>query len=45
MLAAATLKGEMLEQVAEARPDVIFISAMPPGTGLENSEQTPDSRR
>lgn len=30
VLAAATLKGEMLERVAEARPDVIFISAMPP---------------
>jgi len=28
--AAATLKGEMLERVAQTQPDVIFISAMPP---------------
>ena len=30
VLGVATLKGEMLEHVAQSRPDVIFISAMPP---------------
>jgi predicted PurR-regulated permease PerM len=30
VLAALTLKGEMLERVTQAQPDVIFISAMPP---------------
>ncbi len=30
VLASVTLKGEMLERVAQTQPDVIFISAMPP---------------
>ena len=30
VLGSATLKGEMLERVAQSQPDVIFISAMPP---------------
>jgi len=30
VLGSATLKGEMLEHVGQSRPDVIFISAMPP---------------
>jgi predicted PurR-regulated permease PerM/methylmalonyl-CoA mutase cobalamin-binding subunit len=30
VMGSATLKGEMLEQVAQSQPDVIFVSAMPP---------------
>lgn len=34
VLSCASLKAELLQQVTQARPDVIFVSAMPPGALL-----------